>query len=291
MVVKNVSAIIVTYQSAQHIGTCLESLQATASEWLSECIIVDNASNDETVDLIRRNYPWVSIIANRENFGFGRAVNMGAMQAQGDSLFIVNPDTKLEPGAIESLALFLESRLQAGACGPKIVSPDGSFRRDSRRGFPTPLNALGYLTGFDHIFPGNRHVGGYHRRDISHDLEIVTDSLSGSCMMVRRSVFESIGGFDEDYFLFGEDIDLCWKIKHAGHEIWFVPSARVVHIKGASMHQAPAMAKREFYRSMRLFMDKRMKNEYSNVLFCMAKLGISLAEICSRRFHKRSAAR
>jgi O-antigen biosynthesis protein len=281
-----VSVVMVTYQSARHIGPCLDSLLRTAQLLLKDCVVVDNASTDGSAQAVKTNYAWVTLLENSENLGFSRAVNQGIRQSRGEFVLIVNPDTVFEPDAVAELALFLTHRRPAAACGPKIVGPDGTFRRSSRRGFPTPLNSLGYLTGLDRLFPHSRAIGGYQRRGLSEDLEVITDSLSGSCMMVRRECFDGVQGFDEDYFLFGEDIDLCWKLKQAGFEIWYVPSARVMHVKGASMGFAPDRAKHEFYRAMRLFVDKRLTGRYPKSVLWATKLGVTWAEKWSLRFHR-----
>ena len=278
-----VSVIVVTYESRDFISACLESIYRTGSGWIAECWVVDNASRDGTANLVRDEFPQARVIANRENAGFGRAVNAAARQADGEFLLVLNPDTVVEPGAVAELVAFLRHRPQAGICGPKVTGPDGGFRHDCRRGFPTPMNAFGYFSGLDRVFPYSRRLGGYHRRWLSADLEVTTDCVSGSCLLLRRSAFQSVGGFDEDYFLFGEDIDLCWKLRQAGHEIWFVPAARVIHAKGASMRLAPATARREFYRSMRLFVDKRLGPRYPRVILSLVKMGVRMAERLSGR--------
>jgi hypothetical protein len=279
-----VSAIVVTYESRNFIRGCLDGLYRTSAEWLAECWVVDNASRDGSAGWVRDNFPQVRLIANGENTGFGRAVNAAARQAKGEFLLLLNPDTAVEPGAVAELVTFLRHRVQAAACGPKVIAPDGGFRHDCRRGFPTPVNVFGYFTGLDRVFPHSRRLGGYHRRWLSPDVEVTTDCLSGSCLLARRSAFESVGGFDEDYFLFGEDIDLCWKLRQTGREIWFVPAARVIHAKGASMRFAPSLARREFYRSMRLFMDKRLRPCYPRAILSVAKMGVRLAERLSGRY-------
>lgn len=287
-----VSVIIVTYESRDFVGGCLESVYRSG-DWLKECWVVDNASRDGTADLIRLGFPAVNIIANTDNIGFGRAVNLAAQRASGEFLLILNPDTDIQTNAIGELVEFLQHRPQACACGPLVTSPDGHFRNDSRRGFPTPLNAFGYFSGLDRLFPHSRTLGGYHRRWLRTDLEVTTDCLSGSCMLVRRKQFEAVGGFDDDYFLFGEDIDLCWKLRESGYEIWFVPSARIVHAKGASMRFAPMTARREFYRSMRLFMDKRLSTRYPKIVLSAVKVGVRFAELLSSRYrmgnHRRAS--
>lgn len=279
-----VSTLIVTFESGPHIGVCLESLQSTAKGWLTGSHIVDNASKDGTAELVEERYPWVRLIRNTENVGFGRAVNQAAKAATGEYLLILNPDTVISPGAVGTLVNFLDHRPVAAACGPKIVDFQGTFQYYCRRGFPTPLNALGYLSGLDRLLPSSHALGGYYRRNIPSDLEIMTDSLAGCFMMVRREAFLKVGGFDEDYFLFGEDIDLCWKLRLAGHEVWYVPSALVEHRKGASMSYARNRARREFYRSMKLFMDKRLTSHYSPVTLAIAKMGVDVVALLERRF-------
>ena len=283
-----VSVIIVTYESRDFIDACLESIFRTSREWIADCYIVDNASQDGTTERILGSFPGVQLIANSENLGFGRAVNIAAQRCTGEFLLILNPDTIAQPEAATELVQFLRYRPQAGACGPKVISPNGRFRNDSRRGFPTPLNAFGYFSGLDRLFPQSRTFGGYHRRWLSPEREVVTDCLSGSCLLIRRSVYESVGGFDEDYFLFGEDIDLCWKIKQSGWETWFIPAAVVVHAKGASMRFVPLTARREFYRSMRLFIEKRLASRYPRWILSTAKIGISFAAVLSSRYRNSS---
>jgi len=255
-----------------------------AKEWLTDCIVVDNASGDGTATEIRSRFPDVTLIENSENVGFGKAVNIGARHAHGSLLLILNPDTIVQPGAIGELALFMRYRVEACACGPKIIGTDGVFEESSRRGFPTPWNALGYFLCLDRLLPRSRVFGSYHRLGFSQDFEAMIECLSGACMMVRKSCFDEVDGFDEDYFLFGEDIDLCWRLHHTGMEIWYVPAALLVHRKGMSMRQTPRSAHHEFYRAMRLFFDKRLKQSYSRLLILATRSGITAAEMLSRRF-------
>lgn len=182
----SVSAVIVTYESRPHIDACLNSLKTTAEDWLRECMVVDNASSDGTAEHIRQTHPWVRLSANSENIGFGAAVNQGARQATGDYILVLNPDTVIRPGAVADLVRFLEHRPEAAACGPRILDLDGQFQFYSRRGFPTPLNSLAYLTGIDKLAPRSRALGGYYRRDLPPELEVQTDSLAGCFMLIRR---------------------------------------------------------------------------------------------------------
>ncbi len=273
-----VSVIIVTYESGEHIGHCIASLKETAREWLRDIVVVDNASSDGSADLVAQSAPDVTLLRNAENLGFGRAMNQGARAASGEYLLLLNPDCTAEPRAVAELAHFLDHRSTAGACGPQMVDQHGNFQYSSRRGFPTPLNSFAYFSRLDRMFPRSHSLGGYQRRHLDPRFEVETDSLSGACMLIRADLFRSLGGFDEDYFLFGDDIDLCWKIRHAGHEVWYVPSARVVHVKGASMSKHPQVAQREFYRSMHIFIDKRLRGRYSGFSLALVKLGVAAAE-------------
>lgn len=277
-----VSVIIVTYESSEHIGRCIASLRETAGEWLRDIMVVDNASSDGSADLAARMAPAVTLLRNEENVGFGRAMNQGARVASGEYLLLLNPDCTVHPQAVAELAHFLDHRATSGACGPLMTDQQGNFQYSSRRGFPTPLNSFAYFSRLDRIFPRSHSLGGYQRRHLDPRFEVETDSLSGACMLVRASVFRDLGGFDEDYFLFGDDIDLCWKIRHAGHEIWYVPSARVAHVKGASMSKHSQVAQREFYRSMHIFIDKRLRERYSGFSLALVRLGVAAAELWTK---------
>jgi GT2 family glycosyltransferase len=265
-----VTALLVTYESRGHVGTCLRSLQRFGPPWIKRVILVDNASTDGTLDWCRSEFPDVELIANTENVGFGRAINRAAREAKSEYLLILNPDTEFNEQTLAELVRFMDSRPQAGAVGPRIIGEDGRFDYSARRGFPRPLAAFAYVARLDRLFPRSPVLAAYQLPGISPECELLADSLSGCCMLVRRSAFEQVGGFDEDYFLYGEDIDLCWKLAAAGHERWYVPSAVIHHVKGASMRFATARARREFFRAMDIFVDKRLWTEYSTfTLRCM----------------------
>jgi GT2 family glycosyltransferase len=269
-----VTVVVVTYQSSTEIQECLQSLYETSGEWVSDCRVVDNHSTDNTAEIVTRSFPQATVIRNEENLGFSRAVNQGARDSDTDYLLVLNPDARLTSGSLGELVCFLEHRKAAGACGPMITSPSGEFQSSCRRGFPTPLNALGYYLHLDRLMPKSRIWTGYRSCGASPVDEIRTDVLSGSCFLIRTPVFHEIGGFDEDYFLFGEDIDICCKLRAAGKEVWYVPAARVVHHKGASMAQAAGLAKREFHRAMLIYINKRLSGDYSRFSRTVMKIGV-----------------
>lgn len=269
-----VTAVIVTYQSASEIGACLQSLTENATGWIAECRIVDNNSQDGSADAAERSYPGAAVIRNPENLGFSKAVNSGARNTTTEYLLILNPDAVLKSDALSELVHFLDSRKEAAACGPKMLGPNGEFQSVCRRSFPTPWNTLGYYLGLNRIFPRSRRWASYKPETVSPDFESRVDVLSGACMLIRREDFQTVGGFDEDYFLFGEDIDICWKLHQAGRELWYVPAAEVVHAKGASMKHALKRAKREFYHSMLIYIEKRLSHDYASCACFLMKTGV-----------------
>ena len=170
----------------------------------------------------------------------------------------------------------MDSRPQAGVCGPKLISPQGFFRPECRRGFPTPLAAFSRLFGLASLFPRSRVFGKYHLTYLEPDYEAQVDALSGACMMVRRKVTEEVGYFDEDYFLYGEDIDWCWRMKKAGWEVWYIPRASIIHIKGASMRRSSGRSDWFFFEAMRVFVRKHLRDKYPPPLLWLLDTGIRL---------------
>lgn len=271
-----VTALIVTYESRNFILPCLDSLLQSANAWIERVVVIDNCSQDQIGDVVRDVSPIVEFVQLHENIGFGRAINRAAQNASSEYLLILNPDTLCDPSTVAELAHFLDHRPQAGACGPYIETAAGNVDRAARRGFPTPLSALGYASRLDRIFPHWKWIGQYHKRWLPTHYETMTDSLSGCCLLIRRSVFEQVGGFDPDYFLFGEDIDLCWKLAESGWERWYVPAAKLIHVKHASMNFASVRAKAEFFKAMEIFVGKRLAARYHPASLALIKSGIRL---------------
>ncbi|MCB9366576.1 MAG: glycosyltransferase family 2 protein [Calditrichaeota bacterium] len=251
-----VSAIVVTYNSAETISPCLTSLYATADAWLESVVVVDNSSEDDTQEIVSTQHPRAKLLRNAENLGFSRACNIGASAAGGEYLLFLNPDAVVEPMAIAELVRMLDARDEAACCGPLIADEAGTPDPACRRGFPTPWNALGRLFFLENIFPASRTFASYSLPWLGFEREAIVDCVSGACLFIRRSDHAQLGGFDEDYFLFGEDIDLCKRLSDRQRETWYVPSARVFHSGGHSMQQSKLVANREFYRAMRLYLEK-----------------------------------
>jgi GT2 family glycosyltransferase len=272
----SVAVVIVNYNVRDLLDQALRSLYETAPTLVGEIWVVDNASTDDSVEFLKRHWPQVNVICNEENRGYGRANNQGILKSSSKYILILNPDTLVQRGALQELVEFMESRPQAGACGPKIVSPEGRFRPECRRGFPTPLAAFSRLFGLSTLFPRSRLFGKYHLTYLEPDYETQVDALSGACMIVRREAADPVGYFDEEYFLYGEDIDWCWRMKRAGWEIWYIPRASIAHVKGASMRRSPGRPDWFFFEAMRVFVRKHLRDRYPPPLLWLLDTGIRL---------------
>ncbi|MCC6476879.1 glycosyltransferase family 2 protein [bacterium] len=275
-----VTAVVVTFESAATIERCLEPL--LQSEEVSLVVVVDNASRDETLTELPDDDSRLRKIRNERNLGFGAACNVGARLSESEFLLFVNPDAQLPALSTQYLLNFLRFRLEAACCGPAIRDEHGLFDPAARRGLPTPLNALGRLFHLEKLFPHNRALSGYTMPWAGFEREMMVDSILGACMMIRREDFMRVGGFDEDYFLFGEDIDLCYRLAKAGREIWYVPSAHMTHIGGASMAKEPRLARREFFRAMEIYWRKHRPRGWSGILSVFVIAGIRLRAMLDR---------
>jgi N-acetylglucosaminyl-diphospho-decaprenol L-rhamnosyltransferase len=236
----NLSCIIVNYYSSASLKNCLESVYQTLRKTSLEVIIVDNSQNDPGMASLKESYPQVRVIQNATNVGFAKANNQGALSAQGKTLLFLNPDTILADQAIEEMVTHLESNPDIGALGPKVLNTDGSLQYSCRR-FPTLMT--GFFNRYSLLsrwFPDNPYTVQYLMKDYYHDENREVDWLSGCCIMVPHDVFEKAGGFDEHYFLFNEDIDLCRTIGQNGFKIMYFPLAKITHHVSTSNCKVPA---------------------------------------------------
>jgi N-acetylglucosaminyl-diphospho-decaprenol L-rhamnosyltransferase len=230
-----VTAIVVNYDGGQDVLDCLKSLQESSSP--PDVVVVDNASTDGSPDRIEREYPHVRLVRNARNTGFGAGVNAGARAATTPYLVLVNQDSAPDPAAIETLAAALDERPRAGAVGALVLNPDGSVQ-PSKRSFPSIPDAAmhGILGLFWKANPGSR---SYLLASERLDEPTRVDWVSANSMALRKEAFDAVGGFDEGYFFFVEDVDLCKRLADAGWEVWFEPLARFVHAWGTSWTKRP----------------------------------------------------
>lgn len=239
---KDVSIIIVSWKVKDQLRNCLESIirQKSSNDLDIETIIVDNASNDGTAQMIKNDFQFATLIENLENKGFAKASNQGAKKAQGKYLLFLNPDTELTNDSLAGVISFMEEQPFVGAVGPKLINPDGSFQPSCRR-FPTVFSMSMILTKLHRLFPNSLPLRRYFMTAFKHETLREVDQLMGSALCVRKEAFEKLGGFDEKFFIWFEEVDLCKRLKNAGYIIFFAPWARVIHLKGRSFDQRNAL--------------------------------------------------
>lgn len=276
-----VTVIIVNYNVRELLQQALSSVLRAAEGLSAEIFVVDNDSVDGSVDMLRRDFPDVHVIANKKNVGFAAANNQAILASRGKYLLILNPDTIVQEDTLEALVSFMEDHPQAGAAGCKILNPDGSFARESRRAFPTPRVAFYRMTGLSRLFPRSRVFGRYNLSYLPVDEASEVDALSGSCMMVRRAAllgpwpaapatgefreaaaYQGGGLLDEDFFMYGEDLDWCYRIQRAGWKIFYTPATQIIHYKGASTRKSELRYVRLFHGAMLRFADKHLQDAY-----------------------------
>ncbi len=244
------SIVIVSWNTKDLLRACLVALQAEIERFKAESdfashndvevFLVDNASADGSADMAKSEHPWVHLIANEQNLGFAKANNQAFKLATGDYILLLNPDTEIKPGALATLLRFFAKHPGCGVVAPQLLNSDGSIQRSCRE-FPTFTGMLYELLGLSRLFPASSKFGKEFRRykmlDWNHDDERCVDQPEGACLMVKREIFEKVGSLDEGYFMLFEEVDWCFRIIQSGYEIWFTPSAQVVHHYGQSIKQ------------------------------------------------------
>jgi O-antigen biosynthesis protein len=253
----DVSVVIVSYNVSSFLDQALITLARAIGGLEAEVFVVDNDSADDSVAMVRDRHPWVNLIESGGNIGFARANNLALAHALGRYVLLLNPDTVVRPDTLSTMVRFLDTHPESGAAGCKVLNPDGTLQLACRRGFPTPGAAFYKLIGLSGLFPRSRTFGAYNLTYLDPDETAEVDALSGSFMMIRREALDQVGFLDEDFFMYGEDLDLCYRIKNAGWKINYVPDTEIIHFKGESTRTVPTHKSiRDFYIAMRIFVDK-----------------------------------
>ena len=236
----DLTVVIVNWNVRDLLRCCLQSIEAEASQafggFALEIVVVDNASTDGSVEMVRAEFPNVRLIANDKNRGFTVANNQGLALGQGRYLLLLNPDTEVTGGALATMVLSMDGHPEIGALGPQLRYPDGSLQ-SSRRRFPTFATALVESTVVQEWWGDNRVLRRYYMADTPDDAIQSVDWLVGACLLVRRQAYEQVGGLDEDFFMYSEEMDWCRRIKDAGWLVVYLPTATVVHHEGRSSEQ------------------------------------------------------
>jgi GT2 family glycosyltransferase len=235
----DLSIIIVTWNSQEYIRNCLDSIFLSSGNFNSEVIAVDNGSSDQTTKIVEELYPHVNLIQNKTNLGYAKANNQGIEEARGEYILLLNPDTQVLEDALSLMHEFMEQNQKVGALGPKLLNPDRTVQSSCRE-FPTFSTLIWEFLGISQLFPKSKVFGRWRMGYFDFDKLKEVDQPMGSCLMLRRKILEDVGIFDENFEMFFNDVDLCYRIKKSGWKIYFYPDAKVIHHKGASTRKAKA---------------------------------------------------
>lgn len=256
----DLTIIIVTWNTWEMTRICLESIQKADPDHIWDTVVVDNASQDGTPEVIRSLFPWVTLVVNEENLGFGRANNLVLKQVTSEYVLLLNSDTTLSEEAVYALLDFMDAHPKAGVVGGQLIYPDGRLQ-NSIVPFPTLVTEFTNKSLLQILFP-RKYPGKRH--ELTTSIEV--DSVIGAAMMLRVEAVRSVGFFDEEYFFFLEETDLCFRLRKRGWKIYFVPEARIVHYQGSSVKKVRPQARVEYQRSLTLFFEKNYGERKAKIL-------------------------
>ena len=263
----DVSVIIVNWNAGKYLQETIESLFKHNKDVSYETIIIDNLSNKDEESYLYLDqvlkYNNITVVKSEENLGFAKANNLGMKLAKGRNFFILNPDVLFEDNCLKILSDYLDKNKDAGMVGPKVLAPDRSFRQECMRGKPYPKDTLFHIVGLAKKFPNNEYFNGYALWHLDHDVIQDCWALAGCSMMVKRELYEKIGGIDERYFMYEEETDWGIECKQVGYKVVYNPNSTVVHYKGATTRKIQIKANWIFTQSMMKFFKKHFWNNYS----------------------------
>jgi len=272
----DVSIVITSYQTRDLLADCLKSVYESEGALKFEVFVVDNNSSDGTVPLVREQFPLVNLLVNEENLGFSKANNRALRETQGRYLLLLNPDTRLRLTTLQDVTDTMDQKPDVGLAGVKLVRPDGNMDDACRRGFPTPLNSFTKFMRLDRAFPKSRVLGGYNLTWRDPDGEYEVDAVVGAFMFMRREILEDVGLLDESFFMFGEDLDWCYRIKRRNWKVLYLGSQEILHVKGASVRQNPREMNAHFHRAMYIFHRKHLNRRYPFFVNWLVQAGIGV---------------
>ncbi|RYZ50132.1 MAG: glycosyltransferase [Sphingobacteriales bacterium] len=275
-----VSVIIVNYNVKYFLEVCLHAVTRALQGLEGEIIVADNNSADGSNEMVRTRFPEVTLIENKDNKGFSRANNQAVSVARGEYILFLNPDTVMPEHFLHQLIGYMDSHAEAGAIGPRLIDGKGKFAPDGKKSFPTLSVALFKTLGINRLFPRSAYFNKYYAVHIGEYETAAVDVLSGCCMMVRASVLRQIGGaFDEDYFMYCEDVDLCYRIQQAGYQNIYYPEATLIHYKGESTKKATLSYVRIFNEALITFVRKHYSQGSARLFIFFIHIGIALRAV------------
>ena len=268
------SIVIVNYNVKAFLQQALESIFKATQSIETEIFVVDNHSVDGSIEMLQTQFPEVHLIQNQNNLGFAKANNQAIKQARGDYIWLLNPDTLVQEDTPQKLIQVMEEDEKIGMLGCKILNDDGSLQLACRRSFPTPWVAFTKLLGLANIFPKSKWFGRYNLTHLNPDEAYEVEAISGSCMFIRREALEQVGTLDETFFMYGEDLDWCYRFGQSGWKVYYTPETSIIHYKGESSKVALWDTNTHFYRAMDIFAQKHFKSTSRFPIHWVLRLGI-----------------
>lgn len=268
------SIVIVNYNVQHFLESCLQSVMVACEGIAAEVFVVDNDSVDGSVAMVQAKFPQVTLIANKDNLGFSRANNQAMRIATGELVLLLNPDTLVEADTFRKVIAFMDTHPHCGGLGIKMVDGKGKFLPESKRALPTPEVAFYKIFGLSWLFPRSKRFGRYHLtyldKDETHEVEV----LSGAFMLMRKETLDKVGLLDEDFFMYGEDVDLSYRIIKGGWKNYYYPDARIIHYKGESTKKGSLNYVYVFYNAMAIFARKHFSAESARMFSVLINLAI-----------------
>jgi GT2 family glycosyltransferase len=275
---KELSVIIVSFNVCHYLRQALHSVEEAASAIDYELVVVDNASADDSALMVREEFKNVILIVSDSNEGFSSACNKGIIASSGEFILILNPDTVIDREAITVALTFMKSHPEAGAAGAKMVDGNGKFLPESKRGFPSPLTSLFRFTGMGRIFPHSSLFNAYYLGHLPDNETCRADILTGAFMFIRREALNKTGLFDTSFFMYGEDIDLSWRLIRAGYTNYYLPAAIITHFKGRSAVTEEKSSLNHFYNAMIIFTGKHLGHRWHLPVTVCVKVMLAFAQ-------------
>ncbi len=279
-IIPMVSVVIVNYNVRDFLQNCLQSLYKSSIRNQIEVIVVDNNSSDDSMQMVKTSFPFVHRIKLDENIGFGKANNIAIKKCSAPITLLLNPDTIVEEKTLETMVNYLENNPSVGLAGCKLLNADGSFQLPCRRGFPTPWVSFCKVFGLQTLFPNSSLFAQYNQTFKSENETYSVDAVSGAFMVVRTSILKDVKGFDPDFFMYGEDLDLCFRIQKMGWDIAYVHTTSTIHFKGESTKRSTINENKHFYKAMEIFATKHFAS--SDMFLFFLKLGIQIKALVDK---------
>ena len=275
----DLSVVIVSYNVRYFLEQCLLSVERAVEELSAEVWVVDNHSVDSSVDMVRERFPWVKLIANRSNPGFSVANNQAIRQSSGRYVLLLNPDTVVNEDTFVRCLAFAHGHPDCGGLGVRMIDGSGRFLPESKRGLPTPWVAFTKAFGLSRLFPRSPRYNGYHLGYLSEFETHRVDVLAGAFMWMRREALDSVGLLDEDFFMYGEDIDLSYRLRLGGYENYYYPGTSIIHYKGESTKRGSLNYVKIFYEAMIIFARKHFEGGQARALVGLMRVAIYLRAV------------